>query len=69
MDFVQPPPQPYADSDRINAAFDNLGEDAYGGYTNGDMDGDGYGMNGGDYGSSLSQLGARRSTRLCDAGQ
>jgi alpha-tubulin suppressor-like RCC1 family protein len=39
MDFdPQPPPQPYGDSDRINAAFDNLGDDAYGGYTNDGMD-------------------------------
>ena len=44
----QQPPQPYADSDRINAAFDNMGEDAYGGYTNDGMnDMNGYsGMNG-----------------------
>ena len=41
----QQPPQPYADSDRINAAFDNMGEDAYGGYTNDGMNGYG-GMNG-----------------------
>ena len=40
MDFMpQQPPQPYADSDRINAAFDNLGEDDYGGYTNEGLDG------------------------------
>lgn len=36
MDFFpQPPPQPM-DSDRINAAFDNMGDDVY---TNNDMNG------------------------------
>lgn len=48
MDFSpEPPPQPYADSDRINHAFDNLGDDAYGGHTNDGMH-DMNGMNGYD---------------------
>ena len=46
MDFrPQAPPQPYPDSDHINAAFDNMGEDDYSGYSNGEMNGM-HGMNG-----------------------